>query len=186
MILGGDNLIDVKKLLADVLTLGLASADTFLNMLPTIKVLSFLISLIMVAMIIYLLIRSGFVYEKTRQYLDVVEFSRLDEKRILRAWQKVKARLAKQHEAERRLAVVEADLILDEVIKIAGYQGETMGDRLKGLTPANLSNIERVWRAHKIRNRIVHEPDFAMTAMEAEEMVDIYHKALQEFGLLRE
>lgn len=186
MIFGGENLIEVKYLLAQAMTLGLASADTFLAALPTIKVASFLLSLIMAAAIIFILLRSGFVYEKTRQYLDVVEFSKLDEKRILRAWQKVKARLAKQQEAELRLAVVEADLILDEVLKISGYQGETMGDRLKGLTPANLSNIERVWRAHKIRNRIVHEPDFAVTAMEAEEMVDIYHKALQEFGLLRE
>jgi len=186
MIFGGDNLIDARALLADAMTLGLASADAFLNALPTIKVVSFLVSLALMAMIVYLLIRSQFVREKMKQYLEVVEFSRLDEKRVLRAWQKVKARLATQQEAERRLAVVEADLILDEVIKISGYQGETMGDRLKQLTPANLSNIERVWRAHKIRNRIVHEPDFAITSMEAEEMVDIYHKALQEFGLLRE
>ena len=32
-------------------------------------------------------------------------------------------------------------------LKLAGYQGQTMADRLKQLTPAQLTNIQDVWEA---------------------------------------
>ena len=59
-----------------------------------------------------------------------------------------------------------------------------MADRLKKLTPAQLSNIENVWQVHKIRNRIVHEPDYHLAHADAAYAIDIYRVALKELGLI--
>ena len=59
-----------------------------------------------------------------------------------------------------------------------------MSDRLKQIVPAQLSNISEIWQAHKIRNRIVHEPDFKLARGEAWMCIEIYKKAFQEFGLI--
>jgi hypothetical protein len=87
-------------------------------------------------------------------------------------------------EANLKLALIEADKILDEILKIAGFRGSTMAERLQNLTPAQIPNINKLWLAHKVRNRIVHEPDFALPREEVFEHIDEYYKAFKGFGLL--
>lgn len=175
-----------QPLLAQVAVVGGESFSIWVNIvLPILEVLSVLVTLALAVGIIYVIIKSQMIPQKAQMYADLISFSNLDEKRIIKAWRQIEMRIVHQQEADLKLAVIEADKLLDEVLKVAGYQGETMADRMKNLTPANLSNIEQAWRAHKVRNRIVHEPDFEITTQEALELVDIYRKALQEFGLIR-
>ena len=61
-----------------------------------------------------------------------------------------------------------------------------MSDRLKQLTPAQLSNLDGIWQAHKIRNRIVHEPEYFINAAEAQAAISVYAAAFREFGLIEE
>jgi hypothetical protein len=65
-----------------------------------------------------------------------------------------------------------------------GYVGETMGERMEKINVAVLPNIEDVWAAHKIRNNIVHDPDFRLSLDETKRAISIYEKALTDLGAL--
>ena len=57
-------------------------------------------------------------------------------------------------------ALVDADKLLDFVMKSRGLRGETMGDRLKNAVKYfERTQYNRIWEAHKLRNRLVHEID---------------------------
>ena len=59
-----------------------------------------------------------------------------------------------------------------------------MGERLKQITSAQIANIDAIWQAHKIRNNIVHDPDFRLTRQDAENAVKIYQRALEDLMAL--
>ncbi len=53
-------------------------------------------------------------------------------------WEEVMRHLDSSREAEWKFAVIEADKLVDDVMKKAGYSGETMGDRLIGIEKGQL------------------------------------------------
>ena len=67
--------------------------------------------------------------------------------------------------------------------RIRGVDGETLGERLKNAKPF-LTNLDDVWRAHKLRNRIAHEPDAAVSKRNASESLKIFKRALTDLGAL--
>ena len=82
-----------------------------------------------------------------------------------------------------QLAIIQADKLLDQALKERGVNGETLGERLKNAKPL-LSNLDDVWRAHKLRNRIAHEPDATVSKRNASESLKIFKRALTELGAL--
>lgn len=97
---------------------------------------------------------------------------------MAKQWFKIKARLDTGQESEFKLALIEADDLLSEVLKRLGYAGETLGERIEKITKASLSNIEDIKEAHKTRNNIVHDPDYRLTLEEAKKNTEIYENAL--------
>lgn len=78
------------------------------------------------------------------------------------------------------LAIIEADKLADDAIKKMGIQGEHMADRLEKLSSSDFGNIEKLWRAHRIRNELVHEPDFEISKTDAKEVLKIYDDFFKE------
>jgi len=80
-----------------------------------------------------------------------------------------------------KIAIIEADKSLDRTLEKKGFGGKTLGERLKEMVPADLPEVyEEVWEAHKVRNRIVHEPDFEISQGEARKVVGIYERAIRK------
>ena len=100
-------------------------------------------------------------------------------KRLDKIWAKIGKRLETGSEAEYKLAIIEADALLNEVLERTGLKGETLGERLKQLTVKSLPNIENAWEAHKTRNNIVHDPDYRFNLDQARKTLAIYEKSLQ-------
>jgi len=83
-----------------------------------------------------------------------------------------------------KLAIIEADIILDDVLKQCGYVGNSLGERLRTITPSQLSSIDDAWEAHKVRNRIAHDgADFVLTKRMAEQTIAQYRRVFSEFGI---
>jgi hypothetical protein len=88
------------------------------------------------------------------------------------------------HPNDWKLAIIEADVILDDILKQQGYVGNSLGERLKSISPNQLNSLNDAWEAHKVRNRIAHEgADFVLTKRVAEETVTRYRKVFSEFGV---
>lgn len=92
-------------------------------------------------------------------------------------WQKIEA------DPNPITAVIAADSLVDEALKQRGIKGATMGERLN--TAAGLlRDINGVWSAHKLRNRVVHEPGTNLRSAEAQRCLRQFKKALKDLGAL--
>jgi hypothetical protein len=79
------------------------------------------------------------------------------------------------------LAVIDADKLLDEALKRKNFRGKTMGERLVS-AQRSLSDNDSVWYAHKLRNRLVHEPDVRLKKNEAQTALAGFKKGLMDLG----
>jgi len=84
-----------------------------------------------------------------------------------------------------KLAIIEADIVLDEALKKAGYAGVSLGERLKSIAPSKLNYLDDAWQAHKVRNQIAHGgSDFVLTRRLAEDTIKQYKRVFSELGIL--
>jgi len=108
-----------------------------------------------------------------------------NKKNKLRAkWAKVRAKLDSKNESDYKVAVIEADKIINDLIARMNYKGENMGERLDNITPGQIENVEDLRRAHEIRNRIIHDESFVLTKAEAEKTLDYFEDFLRFFMVL--
>lgn len=105
-------------------------------------------------------------------------------KRITNVWNKIKQRLENGSETEYKLAIIEADNMLDSTLKRMGYSGATLEDSLAKLTSATLPNIEEIYQAHQMRNSIVRNPNFVLILDEAKKTIGIYEMAFRDLQIL--
>ncbi len=83
-----------------------------------------------------------------------------------------------------KLAIIEADIILDEALKEAGYAGASLGERLKSISPSQLQSLDDAWQAHKVRNQVAHGgADFVLTRRLAEDTIKQYRRVFAELGV---
>ena len=93
----------------------------------------------------------------------------------------IENKLKKDNPATYVTTVINADKLLDKALIEMGVPGKTMGDRLKRI-PSKFTDINGVWRAHKLRNALAHEPDIEITYRQASNALVIYKQALKDLG----
>jgi len=99
-------------------------------------------------------------------------------------WQEIKNHVNSFRESEWKMAVIEADKLVDDALKAAGFPGESMGERLMLIKPGQLLNLQYLWDAHKLRNLIVHDPNYQITHRQAIWAVEAFESVLRELGAL--
>lgn len=109
---------------------------------------------------------------------------RLDQARFKERWERIIGRTRDNSTQGWVLAIIEADKLTDDALKELGFGGEHMADRLEKLPPDRFPSLDRLWRAHRIRNELVHTPDFLIQASDARELLSIYERFLKELGAL--
>jgi len=99
-------------------------------------------------------------------------------------WLAVENLLDSDNDSDWRLAVIEADKMLDELLVVLGYQGESLGDRLLLVEKGDMLSLDEAWEAHKYRNKIAHENAFQVSEYEAKRVVGMYKKVFQEYKFI--
>lgn len=100
-------------------------------------------------------------------------------------WEHIRAKLLSDSTSDWRLGIIEADIYLDRQLDAKGYFGDTIGDKLKNLTPDKLPSVQIAWEAHKVRNRIAHDgADFALTMPEARRVLSYYEIVFRDLGVI--
>ncbi|MBI2625094.1 MAG: hypothetical protein HYW70_02055 [Candidatus Nealsonbacteria bacterium] len=105
-------------------------------------------------------------------------------KRATKEWQSVLKRLETPSEAEYKLSIIEADNLLNDTLERLKYPGETLEKRLEKISGAVVSNVKDAIEAHKIRNSIVHDPDYRLTVEGARKILETYEKSLRELEVI--
>lgn len=97
-------------------------------------------------------------------------------------WNKVQEHINSKNPSDWKLAILEADIILDEMLDKMGYHGMTIGEKLKMVEQSDFTTINSAWEAHKIRNSIAHEgSDFLINQREAERVIALFKEVFEEF-----
>ena len=97
-------------------------------------------------------------------------------------WERVKDLLNSHNTNDWRQAVIEADIILDEMLDRMGYEGDSIGEKLKQIEESDFLTLNKAWEAHKIRNHIAHRGgDFIFSKNEAERVIRLYEAVFDEF-----
>ena len=95
----------------------------------------------------------------------------------------IENQLRKDSPASFSVSIIEGDKLLDKAMVEMGLPGKTMGERLKK-SGARFSNLNAVWRAHKLRNAIAHESGFEVSFKQASNALEIYKQALKDLGAI--
>lgn len=156
------------------------------NVLFIIKVIVVVFSLGLIFMIIYSNIRiSELDDEIKKRKANWKKNQESGTQKKNNKWELILANLAQDNEASWRLAIIEADLILDELLRNLVPGGGTIGDKLKTINKTKMANLDNAWEAHKIRNRIAHDgSDFHISRPEARRTIEMYGDVFREFDLI--
>ncbi len=150
-----------------------------------------------IAIVLSLIFFIGFIYAKIRlEHLEEIEEEDITHAEAEWArqqgggvkssrWEEVQAHVGSNNPNDWRLAIIEADIMLEETLTNAGYVGSTIGEKLKGANRASFRTVQYAWEAHKVRNEIAHTgSDFVLTKKRAQETIVQFERVFKEFGVI--
>lgn len=170
---------------------------TFFDLLPYYLIKFFanwivfatLFSLVLIILII--LVSLSYVRNKKKLYslytISEDRESKLDNKEIVLnpKWLQVQKHIDSENSSDWRLAILEADIILAEMLDKFGLPGESIGEKLKAIEKSDFTTIEQAWEGHKIRNAIAHEgSEFVISQREAKRVIDLFKQVFEEFKII--
>lgn len=89
-------------------------------------------------------------------------------------------RILDSFDSHPREAVLDADKLIDYALMRQGFEG-SLGEKLKK-AGRRFSDLNGLWRAHKLRNEIAHELSDKLNKVEAKNALIQFKKALNDLG----
>jgi len=168
------------------------------GLVSTYHTILFILSLFFLTIISYTSIRIFEIRSKEKKHLEheIEEYAHHQaerEKKLQEGeggsknekWVKTLSYLFSQHSSDWKLAVIEADSMLDDLTTQLGFKGDNLGDKLKEATQEKFHNLSSAWEVHAIRNRIAHEgASFELSQHEAKRVIALYEQIFREFGFI--
>lgn len=158
-----------------------------------LKIISAMASIIMISLILWLMKETKFYENKIQKIFFTYREAKSSEleiknnefkKFIQEKWAEIKAQSEKGDMVHWKLSIIEADKLIDTVLKELGFVGNTMGERLKTVTEKDLPCINSLWQVHNLRNNLVHTSDFTINQNQAMKAISIFERALKEFKVI--
>lgn len=148
---------------------------------------SIIFSLLFAALVIYCAFRIAEIrrHEALGYEAAVHPVAAGDISRTQLRWNGIVDEANSEDERKWRLAILEADIMLNELLDVLGYRGETMADKMKQVDRATFRSIDSAWEAHRVRNQIAHQGSaHLLTAREARRVIDLYEQVFREFKII--
>lgn len=100
-------------------------------------------------------------------------------------WQEVLRLGSSSNESDWRRAIMEADIILGDMLAHQGYRGQSIGDKLKDANPLQFTTLDLAWQAHKVRNDIAHAGEgYHLSEWDTKGTLDFYRRVFEEFDYI--
>ena len=176
--------IDLYNLLGIKDFIYFISSPQLQDYLFPVKLIFVAFGMFFLAFVIYFMINSSWLQYKFLE--DVTEFfswQSYGAREITKRWNKIKKRADSGLESDFKLAIIDADDFLVEVLESRGYEADTFEDSIEmarnfvGATAAEILN------AHEIRNSIVFDPDYKLPDEQAKKVLDAYEDAVKAIGM---
>ncbi len=131
-----------------------------------------------------MLIRSGWIFGGGR--VKTGAKGNLDRDFVAGKWQEIQQLMEQGKPSAYKVAVMDADKLVDYVLKAKVGSDGSMADRLKRAQKifSNYSDYQNLWSAHKTRNLIAHEATHELLFPEVKRTISYFEKALKSLGAL--
>jgi hypothetical protein len=97
-------------------------------------------------------------------------------------WNGIEKYMQSHNPSDWRLAILEADILLYDMLEQIGFPGDTIADKLKSVDPASFNSLDDAWKAHKVRNILAHEgASYELTYDEARKTIGKFKTVFDEF-----
>lgn len=83
-----------------------------------------------------------------------------------------------------RLAIIEADALVDNLLKDMNFPGDHLADRLSYLNNQQIKSLEGLWEAHRLRNEVVHHPTGAISVRQGTAALTKYEAFFKELEVI--
>ncbi|KKQ45479.1 MAG: hypothetical protein US63_C0016G0030 [Candidatus Moranbacteria bacterium GW2011_GWC2_37_8] len=145
----------------------------------TVKILAGIYLFVLLVDIILMLILRD-VPSHLRVGLRGTDIPLVSKSKMQKRWDKVKKRLKDGNPSQYKVAIIEADAIVEEILDGIGYKGANMTEKLESVGAAHLDDhLESLKGVHLIRNRIVHEADYEIDETTASAVIGVYENFLK-------
>jgi hypothetical protein len=152
----------------------------FTGWLLWVKIFLILFNLGVIAFILY--VWATTIYIRRLFLWDVWEFLTFRPffvRRIESDWNKIKRRLLTKNEAEFKLSVIEADLLVDDVLRRLNFEGKNLMEKLDK-KPDKFSNIDEMKAADRIYQDIVLDPGYSLEYEQAKAVILAFEQGLKD------
>lgn len=100
-------------------------------------------------------------------------------------WKYILTMMQSSNESDWRVAVMEADSMLEEVLREKGLVGDGVSDLLESAKDNGYRSIQDAWDGHLVRNQIAHQgSDFPFSQVEARRVIKLFQNFFEELGVI--
>lgn len=169
----------------------------FIFVSDTFKVILSLFAIFFLTMIFYTIVRMFEIRKKEHNHLhhEIAEYAHhMAEKEKQKKesgvsknerWNAVLNHLFSENKGDWKLAIIEADSMLEALMEQLGFEGTSLGEKLKSADRDTFPNLTLAWEVHTIRNRIAHEGiAYEISTHEAKRVIAIYEHIFHDFGFI--
>jgi hypothetical protein len=148
-----------------------------------VGVLSYLISFGALAVIIYTSLRIKQIRAAEAHLYHTEHPAHAETKRDHSRWAHVQELMLGTQESDWRQAIIEADIMLDDLLNQLGYHGATMADKFRQVDRSRFQTLDMAMEAHGVRNRIAHEgSSYPISETLAHRTIQQYEAVMREHG----
>lgn len=149
-----------------------------------------MIQTIIVALIAFILayvMALAILRNKNRTITRQNQLENLDKSFVQKKWSEIEQTFSLGGPSHFKTSIVEADKLVDYVLKGKGVRGGNFGERLANSKSkfSDYSDYNNLWFAHKVRNHIAHESTYDLNSAEAKRAIEYYKKALIEMKVYK-
>jgi hypothetical protein len=145
----------------------------------------YLVAVIALIIIIYTTIRLFELRKREEEYYGTLLIAHDTAEGMNPRWRHIETLRDSDNPNDWRTAIMEADIMLDDMLLKQGYDGVSVAEKLKQIEPSDFASLEDAWEAHKIRNQIAHQgTTFDLSEQLARRTIARYEAVFKEFKIL--
>ena len=156
----------------------------------TLAVISALLSIVCIAIIIWSLVRMVEIqiYDKEEVDHEIHEALIKEKERNRNAnprWHYILTLIESPNDSDWRVAIIEADSMMEEILREKGLSGDTVSELLEGAKESGYRSIQDAWDAHLVRNQIAHQgSDFPLSQVEGRRVIKMFQNFFEEVRVI--
>lgn len=167
---------DITKSFQD--TFGFLVSGNLQHNILLIKILFIIFSVFCAVAIVYFYKKTNYLHLDQLEIWDILKnFKDYGASKSQKQWKKIKQNFEKNEPVYWKLALLEAEKLMDEILTRMGLGPGTMDERLARASVDEIPNLQDVIKARALCQDIARDPDYRLNKENAEEALGAFEKA---------